>query len=109
MGRPLYMQKLEPKILRAVECIRIVGPFKVQIGEFGLRHGRLGSVNVAWGKATIGGQDAMAVASMDESGETKLSVNFKGAASEQVRPNPLLHPTCYSGLRPFPQAGELKR
>jgi hypothetical protein len=23
--------------------------------------------------------------------------------------NPSLHPTCYSGLRPLPQAGELKR
>jgi len=26
-----------------------------------------------------------------------------------VPPNPSLHPTCYSGLRPLPQAGELKR
>jgi hypothetical protein len=26
-----------------------------------------------------------------------------------VRSNPSLHPTCYSGLRPPPQAGELKR
>lgn len=24
-------------------------------------------------------------------------------------PNPSLHPTRYSGLRPLPQAGELKR
>ena len=27
----------------------------------------------------------------------------------QARANPSLHPTCYSGLRPLPQAGELKR
>jgi hypothetical protein len=27
----------------------------------------------------------------------------------RVRSNPSLHPTCYSGLRPLPQAGELKR
>src|SRR5262245_15846504 len=26
-----------------------------------------------------------------------------------VRPNPSLHPTRYSGLRPLPRAGELKR
>ena len=26
-----------------------------------------------------------------------------------MRSNPSLHPTCYSGLRPLPQAGELKR
>jgi hypothetical protein len=28
---------------------------------------------------------------------------------EQVRSNPSLHPTRYSGLRPLPRAGELKR
>ena len=27
----------------------------------------------------------------------------------RVPPNPSLHPTCYSGLRPLSQAGELKR
>jgi hypothetical protein len=26
-----------------------------------------------------------------------------------LRPNPSLHPTAYSGLRPLPSAGELKR
>jgi hypothetical protein len=26
-----------------------------------------------------------------------------------VTPNPSLHPTCYSGLRPLAQAGELER
>jgi hypothetical protein len=26
-----------------------------------------------------------------------------------VPPNPSLHPTAYSGLRPLPSAGELKR
>lgn len=82
LGRPLYMQKLEPKVLRAVECILIVGPCKVEIGRFGLHHGRLGSVKIAWGKATIGGQDAMAVATIDEAGETKFSINFKGTVSE---------------------------
>lgn len=81
LGRPLYMQKLEPKVLRAVECIRIVGPCKVEIGRLALHHGRLGSVKIAWGKATIGGQDAMAVATIDEASETRLSVNFKGSAS----------------------------
>ena len=26
-----------------------------------------------------------------------------------ARPNPSLHPTAYSGLRPLPSAGDLKR
>jgi len=33
------------------------------------------------------------------------------SASTSVKPlrtNPSLHPACYSGLRPLPQAGELK-
>lgn len=80
LGRPLYMQKLEPNVFRAVESIRIIGPCTIEIGRFGLHHGRLGSVHIAWGKANIGGHDSMAVATKDDSGETRLSINFKGAA-----------------------------
>jgi hypothetical protein len=28
---------------------------------------------------------------------------------DALTPNPSLHPTAYSGLRPLPSAGELKR
>jgi hypothetical protein len=28
---------------------------------------------------------------------------------KRMTPNPSLHPTAYSGLRPLPSAGELKR
>ena len=38
-------------------------------------------------------------------GLTKLT----GLIVHQYTPNPSLHSTCYSGLRPLPQAGELKR
>jgi len=37
------------------------------------------------------------------------SLLFFFASGAAVQPNPSLHPTCYSGLRPLPQAGELKR
>lgn len=79
-GRPLYMRKIDPEVLRPVESIRIVGPCKVEIGKFGVRHGKIGDVQVAWGKATIAGNSAMAVATKTDIGETKLSVNFSGAA-----------------------------
>lgn len=79
-GRPLYMKKLEPEVLRPIECIRITGPCKVEVGRFGMRHGKLGEVHLAWGKSTVAGRDALAVATMGPSGETKLSVNFSGAA-----------------------------
>ncbi|MEK7152688.1 MAG: hypothetical protein AAB834_01965 [Patescibacteria group bacterium] len=45
-----------------------------------MRHGKLGEVHLAWGKTTVAGRDALAVATLDTSGETKLSVNFSGAA-----------------------------
>jgi hypothetical protein len=79
-GKPLYMKKLEPVVLRAVESIRVVGPCKVEIGRFGMRHGRIGDVQVTWGKSTIAGKSAMAVATITETGEAKLSVNFSGSA-----------------------------
>ena len=79
-GRPLYMKKLDPELLRPIECIHIVGPCKVEAGKFGMRQGRIGNVRVAWGKAAIGGHDAMAVATVEHTGATKLSINFSGAA-----------------------------
>jgi hypothetical protein len=79
-GKPIYMMKLSQKVLRPVECIRVVGPCKFEIGRFGMRKGRLGDVQVAWGKSKIAGRDALAVATMTASGEKKLSIHIKGAA-----------------------------
>ena len=78
-GIPLYMKKLEPAVLRLVESIRVVGPYKVEVGRFGMRHGRIGDVQVAWGKSTIAGKNAIAVATFTETGEVKLSINFSGS------------------------------
>lgn len=80
LGRPLYMMKLDPKVLRKIEAIRIVGPCKIVVGKFGMRYGRLGPVQIAWGKATLGGRDALAVATMTPTGDTNLSINVQGAA-----------------------------
>jgi hypothetical protein len=77
-GRPLFMKKVDPEAFRPVECLRVVGPCKVEIGRFGMRHGKIGGVTVAWGKTSIGGRDALAVATATPSGETKLSFNFSG-------------------------------
>lgn len=79
LGKPLHMMKLEPRALRPIECIRVVGPIKIHVARFGMKHGRLGSIRVAWGKATIAGRDAMAVATQSPSGETKLSINVQGS------------------------------
>jgi hypothetical protein len=76
VGRRIFMQKLEPRLLRRVESIRIVGPCKVEISQFGLRHSKFGDVHIAWGKASIAGQEALAVGTVAPSGQKKLSINF---------------------------------
>lgn len=78
----LFMKKLEPTMLRLVTKIRMVGPCSVEIGRFDLRHGRIGNVEVSWGKAIVEGKDAMAVATRDSTGKKILSINFKGPASD---------------------------
>lgn len=80
IGRPLYMKKMEPEVLREIESIRIVGPCKVEISRFGLRHAMLGGIHVAWGKTQVSGREALAVATLDTSGEKKFSLNFSGPA-----------------------------
>lgn len=79
-GRPLYMKKIDPEVFRPVECLHVAGPCKVEIGRFGMSHGKLGGVTVAWGKSTIGGRDALAVGTITPGGEARLSFNFSGPA-----------------------------
>jgi hypothetical protein len=79
-GNPLFMKKIDPEVLRPIESIRIIGPCKVDIGKFGMRHGKIGNVNVTWGKSVVAGRDAMAVTTQSTDGMTKLSINFAGTA-----------------------------
>lgn len=79
LDRPLYMMKLEPRVLRAIECIHVAGPCKIEIGRFGMRSGRFGLIEVAWGKAQIAGHEALAVATISPTGESKLSINVSGS------------------------------
>jgi len=83
--RQLFMKKIDPELLRQIECVHIVGPCKVDIGNFGLRHSKLGDVHAVRGKASIGGKEAFAVATVAPSGAKKLSVNFS-------TPTPQLQP-----------------
>jgi hypothetical protein len=79
VGGPLCMQKLDPPILRAADRIRIAGPCVVEISRFEMRHAQHGDLKIAWGKATVGGQDAMLVASIHPTGEKKISIDFNKA------------------------------
>lgn len=80
-GKPLFMKKIDPEVLRPIESIRVIGPCKVEIGKFGMRHGKIGNVKVTWGKSVVAGRDAMAVTTQSTDGMTKLSINFAGPAA----------------------------
>jgi hypothetical protein len=79
-GNPLFLKKIEPEMLRQIESIQIKGPCEFKIGEFGIRRGRLGAVQVAWGKPEILAPGTMLVATKDEQGAEKVSLSFAGKA-----------------------------
>lgn len=69
-GKPLCLLKLEPSILREVEFIEVTSECKFDINEFPLKRARLGKTDVAWGNGTFLGNDALLVASQDETGKS---------------------------------------
>jgi hypothetical protein len=78
LNRPIFLRKIEPEILREIESIQIKGPCKFQIAQFGVRRGKLGDIQVAWGKTEIFGRDAIVVATKDPAGIEKFSMNIAG-------------------------------
>ena len=78
MDRPLFMQKVDPLVLREIKKIHIQGPCKFQIEKFEMGGGRIGDVHVAWGKTEILGQDALVVTTTNKEGMKKMSVNLAG-------------------------------
>ena len=75
-GNPIFLQKLEPLVLREIQYIEIKGPCEFRISEFGLRRGNLAGVEVAWGKTEIFGKDALVAATRDSAGVEKISVHL---------------------------------
>ena len=78
-GGPLCMQKLDPPSLRAADRVRIAGPCSVEISRFAMRQAKHGDLSIAWGKAKVGGQDAMLLASIHPTGEKRISIDFRKA------------------------------
>jgi hypothetical protein len=75
LERPLYIKKLEPETVREIRSIYVKGPCKFEIEKFGMRGGKLGDIQLAWGKTSILGRDALVVATKDATGNEELSVN----------------------------------
>lgn len=77
-GRPLCIEKIEPRVMRSIESLRIEGPCTVEIGRFGMRRSRLGNLEIEWTKARFSGQDVLAVVNKSSEGSDRLAVDFSG-------------------------------
>jgi hypothetical protein len=64
-GNILFLQKLEPLLLRPIEWVRITGTCNFNVSEFKLRHGRLKDVSLAWGTGSFRGRKSLFVASAE--------------------------------------------
>lgn len=91
-GNPLYLQKLEPKVLRSIKFVRIMGTCSFDVSEFPLTRARLGNTKVAWGTGSFFGKDAMLVASENDAGGRKLSISTENITL--TKPNQRLHKDC---------------
>jgi hypothetical protein len=75
-GNPFFLQKIEARVLREIQSIKIEGPCEFNITEIGLRRGNLAGVEVAWGETEIMGKRAMIAATRDSGGAERISVNL---------------------------------
>lgn len=75
-GNPLCLQKENPKTLRTLERIRIIGKCQFEVSKFPLEHGMLGHFRITWGKGQFAGKEALLVASEDKAGDKRLSITI---------------------------------
>ena len=77
---PMHLEKIQPKMLRRITNVIIEGPCSLTVSGLRLRRGRIGSIQLAWGRTVMFGPDAMVVATRDERGVEKMSLNLSGAS-----------------------------
>lgn len=70
----LYMQKIEPLILRKIDFIRIYGKCSFEITQFPLKHSMLGNIRVSWGEGEFLGKSSILVATENKDGEKKITI-----------------------------------
>jgi hypothetical protein len=87
-GNPLYLKRLEPLVLREIEYVEIKGPCEIKIKEFGLRHADLGEVHLVWGTTQMFGKETLVVATRDQTGAEKVSINIAGPRPQPAKARP---------------------
>lgn len=87
LGTPaMYLQKLQPLMLRRISKVIIEGPCSLTLNGLRLRRGKIGSTQLAWGKTVILGRDATVVATRDAGGLEKMSINVSAASLKNSIP-----------------------
>lgn len=89
--RRVYVQKLEPLLLRVVDAIHIEGECVFQVGKLGLQRGRLGGPEVAWGRTKLGAKTAFFVATRvgQEAPKGSLTFSDDAVATEETHASSL--------------------
>jgi hypothetical protein len=73
----LYLQNIDPVLLRCIEQVHLVAECTVTVDEFPLRHANFGErVKVAWGTGDLLGQPAMVVATALADESPRISLHF---------------------------------
>jgi hypothetical protein len=67
--RRVYLRKEKPRILRAIDSVKVIGRCRFTVSEFPLQHGALNDMQVAWGSGVVADQDSFLVVA--EQADTK--------------------------------------
>jgi hypothetical protein len=85
-GGRVFLEKTEPRTLRAVDRLEITGTCRIARSQFQLSRGTLGSLTVAWGTSVLDGKDAMVLAIKTAGGESSLTLHLDKPST--AAPNP---------------------
>ena len=84
-GSPVCLQELDSKRYVPIGSLEILGGCRVSVGEFRMRQGRLGPMQVSWGTADLDGKSAMAVMSVDDREQVHLTLDLRTKTPSQDR------------------------
>ncbi|MBU1361462.1 MAG: hypothetical protein KKC85_04900 [Gammaproteobacteria bacterium] len=80
LGRPFFIQKIDPSVFREILAMNIRGPVTCSISTFGVRRHSFGDVKVLWAPTQIMGNPALFVATRDAEGKDLLALHVAGSS-----------------------------
>ncbi|MBC7815997.1 MAG: hypothetical protein IAG10_03760 [Planctomycetaceae bacterium] len=85
----VFVEKMEPRVLRRLQDVRVDGKCRIVKRRIQLQHGRLGEVRIAWGSTVLGPNRATVLAVKTQDAEPTLTMHLtaSGDADEQESPS----------------------